>query len=168
MTEEERREHDEYVRQRRLRRRVNVIEEYLREHGGPPLCACGCGSEVNFDTYGRPNQYTYGHRGQITYEKAVQARWGDRVPADKFRVVIRRLLDNRGWNLRDLSEKAEVEYDELRRVMYSNTRSVSKPWVTKMLRNLSQAPRVPTPEEQARMQQSLVTERQLEQLYIKK
>jgi len=146
---------------RRRNRQKLLIKEYLEIHDHP-TCKCGCGTKVNFDLYGKPYLYANGHRGSATTAKMTKARWGDRVPADKFRKIVKDTLEKRNWTLKELAEAGSVEYKDLRRAYYGKASSISKPWATRFLRSLAGLPVVPTEQQAAAFEASIRKENQFD------
>lgn len=126
LTPEERRARAERRRQWDERRRQRRMEAYLAEHGEMPLCACGCGERVKFDSRGNPRTYAaQNHHMRVSAmrEKVIKAHERraeelDAIPIDKFRAAVRKVKEDRGWSWRQMAEAGGWNYNHIKSTMY--------------------------------------------------
>lgn len=126
----------EYKQQWRARK----IESYLSAHGCPPLCECGCGALVNFNSNGQPSRFLRGHASRIgvTGFKAVnESRARERVDIVKFREGMQRIRQKRGWTLKEMAEFLGMTENHLCRLLYGDQRSVTRKLAVRCLRRLN-------------------------------
>lgn len=123
-------------------------QAYLEEHGGAPLCECGCGREVRFDSKGRPNRYIQHHQ-PVNWTVIHRRREIEGfVPIDKFRGAVQKLRRDRGWTVSELAERGGLSYSHMHALLYDKRKNavygLDKGWVRDFLLRLAGAGAPPT------------------------
>jgi hypothetical protein len=144
------------------------IKKYLEEHGQTPLCECGCGEHVRFSDKGDVQRYLNGHYG---FNAANEVRWSpDKyVPAEKFREVLRRIMNEKGLSLKQLAETAGIAESTLHSMLYDKKRyskkGFSKTRCEYILRRIYGMPTAANDQIRKKAQKSLQVEGQIERDY---
>lgn len=134
LTEHHRREDAAHYRLRERR-----IVEFLKEHGQPPACGCGCGEPVNFNYQGRPNKFVNGHQNfGRKFDRSESITKQDLVPLSKFREFVRNYRTKHGLTNAEVAMKGGWDPLYLDDVLYNKKRKygLDKTEVDHFLRRL--------------------------------
>lgn len=126
------------------RAKVRWVEQY----GVIPLCACGCGETVGFNSRGVPNRFVAAshstRKGDVVHSVVMQQVHEVRrqkdgsIPIDKFWVACEKIKADKGWSWRELSVAGGLHPRHLIGMRSDNRlKSVSRDWGVDFFRRVA-------------------------------
>jgi hypothetical protein len=134
-------ESKEKERLRKARNHERRRSEYVAAHGRP-VCECGCGEKVNFNSADKPYRFLRGHNPRDR-TKAARVTPGsvpveECIPIEDFRAALRKQKERDGCTWEVMAERTGIGLNHMKALMYAkDRRHVSKDWATIVLRRLA-------------------------------
>lgn len=181
MTEEQREEARRISKEKHAIYRQRLIDEYLAEHDGlSPLCECGCGERVGFNSQGRPRRFAgQNHhynvdeiRVKVSEEHARRADEENRIPIDVFRRAARKVKEDKGWTWKQLAEAGGWSENHVKAMMFDKrAKNVGRQLGEDFFNRIAGLPVPPSTYMQKKADRELKRiehrERTLDQMYMK-